>query len=71
MEIYYNVEDIGRPGRLANQDLLTGPMVHGAYALGRFGLPGAIKYEAGYLFGATRDSPRGAVRWRFEYELAF
>jgi hypothetical protein len=32
---------------------------------------GAIKYEAGYLFGATRDSPRGAVHRRFEYELAF
>jgi hypothetical protein len=43
VEIYYSVEDIGRPGRLANQDLLTGPMVHGAYGLGRFGLPGAIK----------------------------
>jgi hypothetical protein len=30
-----------------------------------------IKYKAGYLFGATPDSPRAAVRWRFEYELAF
>jgi hypothetical protein len=43
----------------------------GAYALGRAGLPGKVKYEVGYLFGATEQSPRGAVRWRFEYELSF
>ena len=59
VEIYYNVEDIGWPGRLADQELLTGPMVHDAYALRHFGLRGAIKYEAGHLFGARRDSPRG------------
>ena len=57
--IYYHVGDIGRPGRLADQGLLTGPMDHDAYALRHFGLRGAIKYEAGHLFGARRDSPRG------------
>ncbi len=31
----------------------------------------ALKYEAGYLFGITSATPRGAVRWNFEYEMAF
>jgi hypothetical protein len=71
VELYYNVNDVGRPGRLADQELFAGPVVAGAYALGRAGLPGKVKYEVGYLFGATEQSARGAVRWRFEYELSF
>lgn len=71
VELYYNVNDVGRPGRLANQELFAGPVVAGAYALGWAGLPGKVKYEVGYLFGATEQSSRGAVRWRFEYELSF
>ena len=71
VELYYAVNDVRRAGRLANQELFVGPVVAGAYALGRAGLPGKVKYEAGYLFGATEQSPRGAVRWRFEYEQAF
>lgn len=71
VEIYYNVADLGRPGRLADQELFVGPVFAGAYALGRIGLPGKVKYDAGFLFGATPQTPRGAVRWRFEYELPF
>lgn len=71
VEIYCNVDDVGRPGRLADQEVFVGPAFTGAYALGRVGLLGAVKYEAGYLFGATPQTPRGAVRWRFEYELSF
>lgn len=71
VEVYYNVDDVGRPGRLADQELLAGPVLAGAYALGRVGLPGKVKYEAGYLFGATPQSPRGAVRWRLEFEVPF
>jgi hypothetical protein len=71
VELYYNVDDLGRPGRFADQELFVGPAFTGAYVLGRFGLPGAVKYEVGYLFGATPQTPRGAVRWRFEYELQF
>lgn len=71
VEVYYNVEDVGRPGRLADQELFVGPVFTGAYVLGRAGLPGKVKYEIGYLFGATPQSPRGAVRWRVEYGIAF
>ena len=71
VELYYNVNDVRRPGRLADQEVFAGPVLAGAYALGRAGLPGKLKYEVGYLFGATEQSPRGAVRWRFEYELSF
>ncbi len=71
VELYYNVDNVGRPGRLADQEVLAGPVLAGAYALGRAGLPGKVVYELGYLFGATAQSPRGAVRWRFEYELSF
>lgn len=71
VELYYNVNDVGRPGRLRDQEVFAGPVLAGAYALGRAGLPGKVNYEIGYLFGATEQSARGAVRWRFEYELAF
>ena len=71
VELYYNVNDVGRPGRLADQEVFAGPVLAGAYVLGRVGLPGKVKYEAGYLFGATEQSARGAVRWRFEYEIPF
>ncbi|MBV8093635.1 MAG: hypothetical protein JO110_10435, partial [Acetobacteraceae bacterium] len=70
-ELYYTIGDLGRPGRFADQQLLTGPVLAGGYGLRRFGLPGGLRYEAGYLFGATRASPHGAVRWRLDYELAF
>jgi hypothetical protein len=71
VELYYSVNDVRRPGRFADQEVFAGPVLAGAYALGRAGLPGKVKYEVGYLFGATEQSPRGAVRWRFEYELSF
>ena len=32
---------------------------------------GKIKYELGYLFGVTPATPRGAIRWNFEYEIPF
>ena len=32
---------------------------------------GKIKYELGFLFGATRSTEDGALRWRLEYELSF
>jgi hypothetical protein len=71
VELYYSVNDVRRSGRFADQEVFAGPVLAGAYALGRAGLPGKVKYEVGYLFGATAQSSRGAVRWRFEYELSF
>jgi hypothetical protein len=43
-------------------------MFAGTYSLAPYG---KIKYELGYLFGITPATPRGAVRWKFEYEIQF
>lgn len=71
VEIYYSVEDLGRPGRFQDQEFFVGPAFTGVYSLARLGLPGNIRYEAGLLFGATEQTPRANLRWRLEYELAF
>ena len=67
-EIYGGIDDLRRPGRLNNQQYSVGPMFAGAY---NFAPYGKIKYEVGYLFGITPAAPRGAVRWKFEYEISF
>lgn len=46
--------------------LLAGPVMVGSTFLGG---SGKLKYELGYLFGATSASPAGTVRWRLEWEL--
>src|SRR5215469_1121368 len=65
IELYSNISDIEKPGKLEQQHRL-GPMFAGNYGLGRIG---EIKYELGYLFGLTRATENGAVRWRLEYEV--
>jgi hypothetical protein len=30
-----------------------------------------LKYEIGWLFGATEASPNGTLRWRLEMEIPF
>jgi len=37
----------------------------------QFARYGKIKYEVGYLFGITPSTPRGTLRWKFEYEISF
>jgi len=68
IELYGTIENVGRPGRFADQQHFVGPALLGAVNFGTFG---KLKYEAGYLFGYTQASPRGAVRWRLEYEIVF
>jgi hypothetical protein len=43
-------------------------MFAGSYSFAPYG---NIRYELGYLFGMTSTTPRGTVRWKFEYEFAF
>ena len=64
---------LGRSPRLSQQQLLAGPVAVGAIRLADLGLkrPGKIKYEAGYLFGATQATARGTLRWRLELEIPF
>ena len=67
-EFYSEVGDASHPGKLADQQHRIGPMIAG---LTSFSPYGKIKYELGYLFGLTRATENGTVRWRLEYEIAF
>jgi hypothetical protein len=66
------VEAFGRPGEirgfrpLAEQEHKIGPVAYGRFGFGRYG---AIKYEAGVLFGLTHGSPDRTVKWLVEYEF--
>jgi hypothetical protein len=68
VELYSTIDDVAAPGKVADQQHRIGPMFAGVYPLYRLG---KIEYEVGYLFGLTRATERGAVRWRFEYEIPF
>jgi high-affinity iron transporter len=52
----------------ASQQHRIGPVLIGQQ---NFAPYGKLKYEVGYLFGLTSNTERGAVRWRFEYEIPF
>ncbi|MDB5813032.1 MAG: hypothetical protein JWN23_149 [Rhodocyclales bacterium] len=68
------IEIYGEPGRLEhidsyeNQRVRAGPALVGALPLG---LPGKLKYEIAYLFGASRASEHRTVRTMLEYEAHF
>ena len=68
VEFYGSIDDLGHAGRFNGQEHLAGPVLIGAVSLAPWG---TLKYQVGYLFGLTSASPRGAVRWQLEYELAF
>jgi FTR1 family protein len=67
-EFYGSIDDLGRAGKFRDQRYNAGPMFAGAYSFAPYG---KVKYELGYLFGFTPATPRGTVRWKLEYELAF
>ena len=73
LEIYGDAGTLGRSPSLSQQQLLVGPVVVGAIKLSQLGLgnAGKLKYEAGWLFGATPASPNGVLRWRLEVEIPF
>ena len=68
VELFSQIDNIASPGQLADQQHRLGPMFAGAYSLAPYG---KVKYELGYLFGLTRVTEQGAVRWRLEYEIPF
>ncbi len=68
VEYFSDIDDLESPGKLADQQHRIGPMFAGLYNMYGYG---KIKYEVGYLFGLTRATEKGAVRWRFEYEIPF
>ncbi len=73
IEIYGDAGVLGSSPRLAQQQLLIGPVGVGSLPLNDLGLgkAGKLKYEIGWLFGTTSASPQGALRWRMEVEIPF
>jgi hypothetical protein len=73
IEIYGDTGVLGSVPKLSQQQLLVGPVGVGSLQLQELGLghAGKLKYEIGWLFGATSSSPRGALRWRLEVEIPF
>jgi hypothetical protein len=59
---------INRFTGLQNQDHRAGPVLYGTIPFGR---AGELKYELGYLFGLTRATPTGTLKWTLEYEISF
>ena len=69
VEFYGAIERLLRmPGVSTGRRPWPGRSLVGAVSLAPWG---TLKYQVGYLFGLTSASPRGAVRWQLEYELAF
>jgi hypothetical protein len=68
IEFYGSVDNITHAGPFSSQQHFVGPALVGAWS---FAPLGKLKYEVGYLFGYTAATPRGAVRWLLEYEIAF
>lgn len=73
IEVYGDSGVLGRSPRFSQQQLLVGPVGVGELPLNALGLgrAGRIKYELGWLFGATEASPQGTLRWRLELEIPF
>lgn len=60
--------DTNGKSRFNDQQLAIGPGIFGKI----YTFNGqAVKYQLGYLFGATTATPDGAVRWKLEYEFGF
>ena len=68
IEYYGFIDDLGNAGKFSQQQHFIGPVALGAVSFSPYG---KLKYEVGYMFGMTSASPRGAIRWKLEYEIAF
>jgi hypothetical protein len=73
VEIYGDAGVLGDWPKLPHQQLLIGPVGIGSLNLNDLGLghAGKLKYELGWLFGATEATPNGVLRWRLEVEIPF
>jgi hypothetical protein len=68
IEIYGDAGPLDAVPKFADQQFLVGPVGIGQMPLGTIG---KIKYELGWLFGATPASANGTLRWRLEFEIPF
>lgn len=73
VEIYGDTGTLGHAPGFSQQQLLAGPVGIGLLRLNQLGLghAGQVKYEVGWLFGATPATARGTLRWRLELEIPF
>jgi len=73
IEIYGDAGAVGSMPGLSQQELLVGPVAVGSLRLNELGLghAGKLKYEIGWLFGATPATASGTLRWRMELEIPF
>jgi len=73
VEIYGDAGTLGASPRFNQQQLLAGPVGVGVIKLNQLGLgqAGNLKYEIGWLFGATPATAHGTLRWRAEVEIPF
>lgn len=65
-EIFGNTDG---KNKFAEQQLAMGPGLFGA--IRPFSHAQKLKYQIGYLFGATPATPDGAIHWKLEYEFMF
>ncbi len=72
-EIYGDAGTLGRFRGVSQQELRAGPVAVGSLKLNKIGLghAGSLKYEIGWLFGATQATATGTLRWRVELEIPF
>ena len=73
IEVYGDTGTLGSAPGFSRQQLLAGPVAVGELKLHELGLgnAGALKYEIGWLFGATQATATGTLRWRVEVEIPF
>ncbi len=73
LEIYGDTGTLGNVQKFNQQQLLLGPVAVGELHLHDIGLgnAGRVKYELGWLFGATSATARGTLKWRLEVEIPF
>ncbi len=71
VELFGEIEDISHPGKFSEQQFRIGPMFAGSASLADLFGQGKVKYEVGYLFGATPETERGTLRTRLEVEIPF
>ncbi len=72
-EVYGDAGTLGSTPGFSHQQLLAGPVAVGELKLHELGLgnAGALKYEVGWLVGATQATASGTLRWRVEVEIPF
>jgi hypothetical protein len=73
IEIYGDTGTLGASPSFSHQQFLVGPVGVGVLKFNELGLGrgGNLKYEIGWLFGATPATARGTLRWRLEVEIPF